>query len=71
MVGYVTAILAFIHAKLDAWEASRFCDKKKNGFLRFHCILLLLDSSKHFFFFFLDVLGKEYYSYAMPNYKSF
>ena len=45
MVDYVTAVLAFVHAELRAWEASSFCDFE-NGFLRFHHIFHLFEPSK-------------------------
>ena len=48
MSGYVTAILAFVHAELRAREASSFCDFGK--ITSCYLILLLIDSSKHLFF---------------------
>ena len=49
IVGYITAILVFVHAERRAREVSSFCDFWKTDLLQFHCILLLFYSSKHLF----------------------
>ena len=61
MAGYVTTILAFVHAELRGQETSSFCDFWKVtscDFTPFHSFLTQAN------IFFLDVLGKKYYYYS-------
>ena len=57
MVGYVTAVQAFVNGKLWDRETNNFCDFEKD-LLQFNCIVLLFI---HANLCFLDVLIKEYW----------
>ena len=61
--GYVTAVLAIVRTELRAREASSFCDFWKLT----SCDSFFIQANVKF----LDLLGKEYYDYSMPNYDSF
>ena len=59
MAGYVTAILAFVRAEIDALEASSFGEFWKIPLAISLCFTSFLVKQT---FVFWDVLGKEYYS---------
>ena len=60
MAGYVTTVLAFVHAELRTPEASSFCDFRKISSSIFIAFYFLYFTQANICFW--DVLGKEWCS---------